>query len=88
MQRYLSYLFVSLMIVAISGGFCSPAISQEVLSLNQEDAEPTASNAEMTTRLLIVGKGKVADPEELQKREKLKRSKGLRSRQAEFILTP
>ena len=69
MQRYRSYLFVSLMFVAISGGFCSPAISQEVLSLNQEDAEPTASNAEMTTRLLIVGKGKVADPEELQKRE-------------------
>ena len=69
MQRYLSHLFGSLMVVAISGCFFSPAVSQEVPPHNQKDAEPTTSNPEMTTRFLIVGKGKVADPVELQKRE-------------------
>ncbi len=69
MQRYLGHLFGSLMVVAISGCFCSPAVSQEVPPLNQKGAEPTTSNAELTTRFLIVGKGKVADPEALQKRE-------------------
>lgn len=69
MQRYLGHLFGSLIVVAISGCFCSPANSQEVPPLNQKDAEPTTSNADMSTRFLIVGKGKVADPEELQKRE-------------------
>lgn len=69
MQRYLSHLFASFMVVAISGCLCSPALSQEVPPLNQKDAEPTTSNADMSTRVLIVGKGKIADPQELQKRE-------------------
>lgn len=69
MRRYLSHLFGSLMAVAISGCFCSPAVSQEVPPLNQKDAEPTTSNPEIATHFLNVGKGKVADPQELQKRE-------------------
>jgi hypothetical protein len=69
MQRSLRHLLGSTVIGAISCCFCSPAISQEVPPLNQKGAEPTTSNADVSTRFLIVGKGKVADPEELQKRE-------------------
>ena len=69
MQRYFIPLFSTLAVVTIDCCFCSLVVSQEVLPLNQKDAEPTTSNAAWSTRFLIVGKGKVADPQELQKRE-------------------
>ena len=49
--------------------FCSLLFSQEVPQSDQYLAKPATSDAEARTWFLIVGKGKVADPPELQQRE-------------------
>lgn len=69
MQRNLSRLFVAMVTWSSSCCFCSLLVSQEVPQSDRKDTKPSTAVVEARTRILIVGKGKVADPQELQKRE-------------------
>jgi hypothetical protein len=70
MQRHPNHLLGTLVIWLISYFCCcSSLISQEVSESDRQDEKTSTFTAEPQTRFLIVGKGKVADPPELQKRE-------------------
>lgn len=70
MQRHPNHLLGTLAVSAISYFcFCSVLVSQEVPESDNKTDKTSSLTAEPVTRFLIVGKGKVADPPELQKRE-------------------
>ena len=70
MQRHPNHLMGTLVVRLISFFCCcSSLISQEVSESDRQAEKTSTVSAEPKTRFLIVGKGKVADPQELQKRE-------------------
>ena len=69
MQRNPNHLLGTLLIWAISCCCSSILVSQELPESDNKTNKTSSLAAEPMTRFLIVGKGKVVDPPELQKRE-------------------
>lgn len=70
MQREPNHFLGTLVVWAINCFcFCSVLVSQELPESDNKAEKTSSLTAEPMTRFLIVGKGKVADPQELQKRE-------------------